>query len=217
MRIACILAAACVPMVAESAVTFDIDAEIMRGRPVPPATAGTPIPEGTGLFLLVADTLGNGFGQPTSSSFVSGDDIQLAEWTATVDPNLPDGVLFTSTGPLSFSLDPAGNWGEGDPVGLYWFPTLNPSSGSPGEGTEYGFYTDPVGRDNGDVWVTPPDSQVQDRIWFLTTDSGFGTNPPEVASATLTVVPEPSTYAAAAGLLCLGWAAYSRRSKRTAK
>ena len=216
MKTLYVLVAGCL-VAARADVTFNLDAELLKTRGPTPLTAGTPIPEGTGLILLVASTLDNVFNEPTPSAFVSGDDRELDRWSVVGNGN---GVLFDTTGPLQFSDFP--DWGQGDPLRLYWFPELGLSSINPEAGTSYGFYHDPVGKDdiiadNSQPWITPADGTTVDRLLFITMDSMFAaqsTNPDYTGNADLTVVPEPSTYAAAAGLLCLGWAAYTRRSKK---
>ncbi len=92
---------------------------------------------------------------------------------------------------MTFSLD--GSLTVGDPVQLYWFPTLTVSdydSNSLSEGTTYGFYRDSVGIDGSAQWVVPGDGSTVS-LKFLTEGQG-GSNPESAGWASLTVVPEAS-------------------------
>jgi hypothetical protein len=124
-------------------VSFNIDAEVLK------TAGGTAIPT-SGLVILVASTLDASFGGPTDTSFVSGDDIELKRWDLSSGFNLP-GILSVFSGPLQLT----GNWNPGDPVQMYWFPTLTLGSIAPGPGTSYGQYRDAVGIDGSEVWTTP--------------------------------------------------------------
>jgi hypothetical protein len=170
---------------------------------------GAPMPE-SGLVLLAASTLDSAFSEPTPNSFFSSlDDIIVGRWS--LDSGFGPGV-FTR----DFTTTLSGDWNTGDPLQLYWYPTLTEAATQPGAGTTFGRYTDPVGIDGSDPWFTPSDGNAQNTLRFVTTDALVatpGSNPPEAGEANFTVVPEPSDYAAIIGLACLGWAVISRKVK----
>lgn len=130
------------------------------------------------LVLLVASTEDTTFSVPAPNAFVTGDDIIVGRWdlSGTGEP----GILldFTNTA-LS------GNWNEGDPLQLYWFPTLTVATVSPGAGTPYGQYRTDSMIDGGDPWTTPADGATIS-LKFLTSNAG-GSNPEVAGNASLVV------------------------------
>ena len=128
--------------------------------------AGTPIPEGSGLFLVVISTGDSTFGLPTPGSFVSGDDVIIAR-----------SPLSSGTGfPGCFFFDPSFTIGtnsisQDDPIGLFFFPTLNMSSTSPQFGTSYGFVRDTNALSGGDFWVVPQNNNATIALNFYTVDA----------------------------------------------
>ncbi len=167
----------------------------------------------SGLVVLIAATTSNTFLGPTPTSFATGPEIVLGTWdlSAFATP----GVFSDITQNLAFS----GDWGAGDALRLYWFPTLTLASTEPGAGTSYGTYSDLVGIDGSDPWVTPADEGATLSLRYATTDATFlfaapGSNLPATAIANLTVassavVPEPGTVLF--GLALLGAVGLTRR------
>lgn len=172
-----------------------LDAEILKDQ------NGNAIPIGDGLMILVASTTDAVFNDPSADFFVKGDDVEVGRWAIHID-NASDqnGVLFVD----NQSFSPSGHWNEGDPLALFWYPSLTTASTSPSVGDAYGIYRDAVGLDGGDPWVTPADSQ-QRNLYFLTSDSMFNGSAPHNGQANLTVVPEPTAYAVAFGIAMLGF------------
>ena len=90
----------------------------------------------SGVLVLVADTGGDGFQGASPTAIVTADDYLVGMWDiATGGGNTP-GAFQGTTGAVSFS----GDWGEGDPLAIYWFPTLSLPSEAPGEAVPYGMY-----------------------------------------------------------------------------
>ena len=145
---------------------------------------GVPMPV-TGLVLLVASTTDSTFGGPTASAFVTGDDVEVARWDLSAD-NIPGLINNTTIATLT------GAFGAGDPLAIYWFPTLDISAVAPGGGTTYGFYRDPgadssATLDGSDPWVTPADGSTVGLL-FLTADGLVGgSNPASAGDATSAV------------------------------
>jgi hypothetical protein len=140
--------------------------------------SGTPMPT-NGLVLLVASTSDSTFGTPTFASFVSGDDTIVAKWDLSTWST--PGLLLESTGPVALGS----GWNAGDPLQLYWFPTLTLASASPGVGASYGKYRTNSTVDGGDPWTTPADGATI-ALKFLTADAG-GSNPNAAGNASLVV------------------------------
>jgi hypothetical protein len=142
----------------------------------------------SGLAMLVVDTAADGFGGPSPTAFVSGDDVILGAWN--LSSSGTPGMLTEITAPVVYS----GGISAGDPLRLFWFPTLTISSLTPGYGTQYGSYTDAVGIDGSAAWVMPSDTGAQIDLYFLT-QSQSGSNPDTAGRASnVTPVPEPTTY-----------------------
>jgi len=171
---------------------------------------GAPLPTGS-LVLLVADTANNGYGTVVPGSLNNGaflngaDDMILARATVT-DLGGFQGVLDNFAGSL------LGNWGTGDPLLLYWFSSVTGASTSLSGGERYGFYTSATGQDGSDPWVTPADGTPAINLSFATITAGGTSNADTAGYATsLVAIPEPSTFAAIAGVVMLGFAAFRRR------
>src|SRR4051812_22615518 len=106
------------------ALTISLDADLLK------TSGGTPMPT-TGLVILVASTGDATFNPPTAGSFVSGDDVIVARFDLSSGGatgfNQP-GVLIDVAKSLNFT----GNWKPGDPLQMYWFPTLGTNATAPG-------------------------------------------------------------------------------------
>jgi hypothetical protein len=159
---------ALVPLSA-SAVTINLAADTLRDA------NGVPLPQ-TGLVVLTAAAEGV-FGGPTGSDFVSGGEMLLYSWDLSAVGI--DGAFAGSTGDLSFS----GAWNEGDQLRVYWYPTLTLGD-NPADLVPYGYYSDPLGIDGSDPWITP-DESANMSLSFFTSDSIFfsGTNSTEAGIA----------------------------------
>ena len=183
------------------ATTVTLDAEFLKDA------FGAAMPT-SGLVLLTAGTTGNFFG-PTSASFIGGDEIVLKKWD--LSGFATAGVLSDTTGDLTLS----GAWNTGDPLRMYWYPTLTLASTTPGTGTAYGTYRDAAGLDGSAAWITggPSDTIA---LKFYTSDATFlntgGSNAASFGRANLTVppVPEPGT----AALILLALPAVMGRRRR---
>jgi hypothetical protein len=168
--------------------------------------AATPMPD-TGLLLLGASTSDGTFNDPIPGAFFSGDDIEVFRWDLTaahgnsIDTTTFPGTFDGSTGALTLESFPG--WTTGDPLRLYWYPTKTFSDTAPGAGTRYGMY--PLDGS----WTTPGAGSTVS-FQFLTTSRG-GPEPDAAGYASNTVVPEPSTYAAAFGAACLGFGLLRKR------
>jgi hypothetical protein len=136
---------------AQATVTFNIDTGDLR------TANGAELMSTNGLVLLVASTSTNNlaFGEPTATSFATGDDVVLfrGDLSGSGQPG-----FFQAAVNLSLSSFPGLK--PGDPVQLYWFPTLTVSSDSPGEGATYGFYRHDTGLDGSAAWVVPDDGAL---------------------------------------------------------
>ena len=125
-----------------------------------------------GVLVLVTDANRDGFAGPSDTAFVQSDDVMIAKWDIAGGGGNAPGVFQGSTGSVSFS----GDWGEGDPLAIFWFPTLSAADAAPGASVPYGTYratTTPGGSNpNGsDSWTTPEDGISGYSLIFLTTDA----------------------------------------------
>ncbi|MCZ6672454.1 MAG: hypothetical protein O7C75_05875, partial [Verrucomicrobia bacterium] len=89
-----------------------------------------------GVVVLVADANRNGFGGAGDTSFVTGDDVMIAKWDIASGGGNNPGAFQGTTGSVPFS----GDWDEGDPLAIYWFPTLTSADASPGAAVPYGMF-----------------------------------------------------------------------------
>lgn len=196
LRSLLLLAAASLPVTSFATVAFDIGAQRLDNA------TGTPMPA-NGLVLLVADRDRDGFLAPSTTWFTEGDDLLVNAW-----PNAVENTPF-AFGPGIFlggaSTELGSGLDAGDPVKLIWFPTLTTTNSAPTFGTPFGAYTNAT-------WVVPSDG-FSANLSFQTFDQG-GSDPLVTGDATLTVVPEPSAYAAIAALGCMSWAMIRRRAHR---
>jgi len=164
-----------------------------------------------GLVLLVASTNNLAFGEPTSTSFATGDDVVLfrSDLSGLGEPGFFEAVL-------NLSLSSFPGLKRGDPVQLYWFPALTVSSNSPGEGATYGFYRHDTGLDGSAAWVVPGDGALVN-LTFITMSQG-GSNPDPLGYAShVNVIPRPvilSLTGAGTTNVVITWSAISNAAYR---
>lgn len=183
---------------ARASITINLGGGFLKNQ------GSTPVNYGSGLLLLVASTTDSTFNLPTSNAFVSGDDIELFRSTISGDANA-NGTNDPGEFLQPITLTLSGNFGQNDPLALYWFPTLTTSSTTPGQGTNYGFYRSPAANlttdaDGSEAYFTPADGTTGYTLLFLTSDAGSVINngtsgiPFGQAAFSVSPVPEPSTY-----------------------
>ncbi len=108
----------------------------------------------SGFLLLAVDKDGDGFVLPDDGDFLPGtDDEELARWNFSEGGNANIPGEFTATALVS-PYNP--DW-EGESLALFWFPSLDKSATAPGDGTNFGVYSDPLNESTGDAWTMPAD------------------------------------------------------------
>ena len=166
-------------------VTINIDAEKLK-------TDSGGLMSTNGLVILVASTNDSTFNGPTPTSFVSGDDIIVGSWdlAARGEEGWGEPGVFSGVANGLY-----GAWKPGNPLKLYWFPTLTLSSTAPGYGTTYGQFHSPTNIDGGVAWITPADGATVSMAFF-TEDADFlnegGSNPASAGLAS-SITPNPNT------------------------
>jgi hypothetical protein len=168
---------------AQAAITLNITAAQLR------TDTGSLMPA-DGLVLLVAATTGS-FGSPRADFFVDGGDAVLMAWGLQVNGAFQADLE-------NFDISSVSGLESGDPLRLYWYPTLtlanyNGGAGSPGE-VPYGFYWDPTTtpappQDGSAPWVVPNDNSTVSLTFA--TDSIGGSYDDSVGWANFTVAPVP--------------------------
>lgn len=162
----------------QASVTFNVTADKLK-------TAGSQAMPTTGLVVIVVSTGDNQVGEPTESAFVSGDDLVVFFGNLVI--NQTPGVFADTFQILGFSngINP------GDPVALFWYPTLTVNANAPGTGVPYGRYSPSNGSEQGSSspWVVPGDGAVVN-LEMITTDAltfvGGGPIPSSAGLASLT-------------------------------
>jgi hypothetical protein len=191
---ACVATVVALTVTAQAAVTLDFQADQLRNA------AGVPLSEGA-LVVIVADTLRDGFsslvdgGSLTINGILGGlDDRVIGKYDLSVWEG--DGVFQNPGGAAGqFEMGNYTNWNTGDPLAIYWFPTLTVGDQTVLAGTAYGRFLGPTGS-GGESWLTPTDNSPQVYTFFTTEGSTLGTGsfPANAgdASSTVSAVPEPS-------------------------
>ncbi len=207
--------------VASASVTIEIDAGILRG-----ASPTSVVPTG-GLLMLVASPSGSAsnFSAPTSTSFVTGDNVIVAAFGMNYNGGVTGEVDYSPNFSLANTGTPSPTtFDQGDPLLLRWYPTLtyaDYAAGSltaPGIGTIYGQGRSTTAADGASsAWITPANSTSSTVLTFITPDdagsqaagSGLASNVVFAAP-----VPEPST-AMFLGATALGLAGTYLRRRRS--
>lgn len=186
---------------AQATVTFNIDAADLR-------TAGGELMPLNGQVLLVASPTDAVFGGPTPETFVSGDDVIL--FRGELNLGVP-GIFQVS---VNFAFESFPGLGPGDPVQLYWFPTLTAAAKSPGEGATYGTYRHEAGLDGSAPWVVPADGALVD-LKFITMSQG-GSHPDFLGYASRVITRPTILSLTGAGTLnvVITWSAVSNLTYR---
>jgi len=191
-------------------ITLNVDAGILRN-----ANGSATAPNGT-LMILAVDTQNNGFQGPTQSQFVvNPDDVELYRWSLDSTGFQPG---YTQPVPLTLTtaqIAAIPNLTSGDPLRLYWYPTLTTAASAPGAETPYGTYSNPSSVNGSIAWAFPSDPGTYTLNLLTTEASGSSPIPNSAGYADQLVVPEPATYALFAGIGCLAFGAYARRFRKS--
>jgi hypothetical protein len=173
-------------------VSFVLNADLLKDQ------NGNPVPDSS-LVMLVVSTMDGTFspmapGYVPLGSYLSGDDV-VVYLTDLNSFGLP-GILDASTPQLS--LDDVAGWDPGDPLAIYWLPGATLALPEIEPGGWYGIYTDGVGYDGSDPWITPADGALSWNLLFYTQDGEVDSpgaeafNPAEAGLASLSAAPEPT-------------------------
>lgn len=178
---------------AKASVSFVLAADLLKDA------NGTPAPAST-LVMLVVSTADSVFsplipGSYPVGSHISEDDVVLF-LTDLSSSGIP-GVLDAGTPGLFLESIPG--WTVGDPLALYWITGASLEQQQIESLDPFGMYTDSVGHDGSDPWVTPADGTPGWNLWMYTQDGqdyspGAGASNPAsagIASSVATAVPEP--------------------------
>lgn len=121
----------------------------------------------TGIIVLVGSTTNENFAGPTDAAFVQGDDAVVAIWDIASGGGNTPGAFSGSSGSVSLG----GDWDAGDPLAIYWFPTLTIADSAPGAAVPYGMFQGTASVDGSDAWETPEDGTIGHNLFFITTDA----------------------------------------------
>ena len=144
----------------------------------------------SGVLVLVGSTTDANFSGPSETSFVQDDDAVVAIWEIAADGGNTPGAFSGGTGSVSLG----GDWDAGDPLAIYWFPTLTAadpvSSTVPVAAIPYGMFQGTGGVDGSDDWTTPADGTIGYNLKFITTDAtvlepGGGSTPAAEGEASM--------------------------------
>jgi hypothetical protein len=178
-------------------------------------SAGSVIDVGS-LGILVADQSNNGVLNAFQTTLMTGqfvgagsDDRILGVYSAVNVGSGAVGFDFSST-----TWTYSGSFGQNDNLYFLWFPTISVGGSQVSAGTQYGQFRSDTKDDGGDIaWVAPADGS-SNSIYSLTAALGGSPAVSNVEfTATLTAVPEPSSYAALLGACSLGFGLLRRRKR----
>jgi hypothetical protein len=189
---------------ASAAVTISFNADSLRD------SSGTVAPTSTLAFLL-ADAGNDGFGSIIAESINQYDVLASGD---TVVARF-DFSTFATPGVISESVSGIDltNFASGNQLAIVWMPGLTTAETTVGASQSYGLLTDAS-------WVAPSDGGTSLAYQVISdTNNFFFASSPTTLSVTdaqsqasfTTPVPEPSAFAAIAGLLALGFVALRRR------
>jgi hypothetical protein len=184
--------------VAPAQVTFNITTGILY------SATDVPLADGR-LVQLVASTTNSTFSAPTTSSFVSGDDVVLFSFAM---DSSTTGTAGSMSAVLNLSsLGSVSGLSVGDSLMLRWFD-LPSTASAPNYGTAYGEYRNGTAIDGSMAWTMLGDGATID-LNFFTLAAG-GSNP-EAAGIASSAIPEPAETATFAALGALALGLYRRR------
>lgn len=168
---------------------------------------GNTVPDGT-LVQIIASTADAVFSDPTPISFVSNDDRIIASFS--VDAGTSGVAGGTVAALIIPDYSTFAGFTLGDSLMLRWFPSLTIGATQPGI-TSYGSYrTDSILDGSNIAWIAPADAGGTWTLSVISVDFG-GSTSNAMMTASLVVIPEPSSFAALAGLAVLGVVATRRR------
>ncbi len=198
----------------------------------------TNVPYGSGTLLLVASTGDTSFTAPSTASTLTvgsaispgSDDVVLFKSTISGDGNQNGvqnaGEVRQLSGALTLGTAASGTVAAGDPIIMYWFPTVSSTATSLASGTDYGVYRSTVANgstdaDTSSAWYIPANGSSAYNLLFLTSDAGSAINTSTsgiaFGQAVDTVVPEPSTTVGSLLFLVAGTGIYLRRMRSERK
>ncbi len=150
-----------------ASISFNIAAGTLRD--------GSSTPINSGLVILAVSTEDSDFAPPTATEFLQGDDMEVARWNFSEGGGVDGEFLAAKVIANYDSL----NWAEGDPLALYWYPTLNKDSAQPDDGSgnpvKFGVFADPTNSSTGDAWAMPADNQHLYSLQFFAEGSILNT------------------------------------------
>lgn len=130
----------------------------------------------SGLVILAVDTERDGFDLPSATTFLQGDDMEVARWNFSEGGGF-DGEFLGSR--LIRTFDTV-NWTEGDPLALFWYPDLNVDSTQPIDGSsnpaKFGVFADPKSVAPGNPWTLPADDTHLYQLEFYAEGALFQPN-----------------------------------------
>ena len=164
------------------------------------------------LGLLVAATEGASvFGTPTDGDSTAVGSTFGSEYLIVARFGLvADGVAFEAVNE-TLGAAPLTNWAEGDALAIYWFPGLTTATANFSTGDSFGSFTSADAINGGSAWVTPANTSTVSLNMVTVSAGGTTPNADGIADQSVSGIPEPSTYAAIAGVLMIGLAVMRRK------